>query len=60
MHENQAFPLAFLDDFAVFGIHIEILMHFLIVNMNKLDLIRFLPYPRKIVFCQFSRFAVVV
>ena len=24
-----------------------LLMHFLIVNMNKLDLIRFLPYPRK-------------
>ena len=38
----------------------KILMHFLIVYMNKLDLIRFLPYPRKIFFCQFSRFAVVV
>ena len=24
----------------------KILMHFLIVNMNKLDLIRCLPYPR--------------
>ena len=28
----------------------KILMHFLIVNMNELDLIRFLPYPRKIFF----------
>ena len=28
----------------------KILMHFLIVNMNKLDLIRFLPYPRKFFF----------
>ena len=25
----------------------KILMHFLIVNMNKLDLTRYLPYPRK-------------
>ena len=31
----------------------KILMHFLIVNMNKLDLIRFLPYPRKIFFVNF-------
>ena len=31
----------------------KILMHFLIVNMNKLDLIRFLPYPRKFFFVNF-------
>ena len=31
----------------------KILMHFLIVNMNELDLIRFLPYPRKIFFDKF-------
>ena len=31
----------------------KILMHFLIVYMNKLDLIRFLPYPRKIFFVNF-------
>ena len=37
-----------------------ILMHFLIVNMNKLDLIRFLFLSKKKFFCQFSRFAVVV
>ena len=30
-----------------------ILMHFLIVNMNKLDLIRYLPYPRKMFFVNF-------
>ena len=38
----------------------KILMHFLIVNMNKLDLIRFLQKTKKKIFCQFSRFAVVV
>ena len=38
----------------------KILMHFLIVNMNKLDLIRFLFLSKKKFFCQFSRFAVVV
>ena len=38
----------------------KILMHFLIVNMNKLDLIRFLFLSKKKIFCQFSRFAVVV
>ena len=38
----------------------KILMHFLIVNMNKLDLIRFLFLSKKKNFCQFSRFAVVV
>ena len=38
----------------------KILMQFLIVNMNKLDLIRFLFLSKKKMFCQFSRFAVVV
>ena len=38
----------------------KILMHFLNVNMNKLDLIRFLFLSKKKFFCQFSRFAVVV
>ena len=38
----------------------KILMHFLIVNMNKLDLIRFLQKTKKKIFGQFSRFAVVV
>ena len=38
----------------------KILMHFLIVNMNKLDLIRFLFLSKKKNFCQFSLFAVVV
>ena len=38
----------------------EILMRLLIVNMSKLDLIRFLFLSKKKFFCQFSRFAVVL
>ena len=39
---------------------LRVLMRLLIVNMNKLDLIRFLFLSKKKIFCQFSRFAVVV
>ena len=39
---------------------LRVLMRLLIVNMNKLDLIRFLQKTKKKIFCQFSRFAVVV